>query len=178
MRPGWRIAHSADRELAAVARESQGGWTDELLDRALSASRITAASLVGGTVSQTKAGSNGEAAGGRIVSAGPGLLDPIIPGRRRQLTLSSAVTAQELRDELARLPETASAGRRRQIETLADALSTFTAARYGSSAKRESAALDEALSAATSVSRKLRSERLWSRPPVRARSAAAMVQKT
>ena len=30
MLPAWRVAHSADRELAAVARESQQGWTDEL----------------------------------------------------------------------------------------------------------------------------------------------------
>jgi hypothetical protein len=175
--PAWRVAHSANRELAAVARESQGGWTDELIDRALSAARITAASLVGGTVSQIKAGSNGDAAGGRIVSAGPGLLDPIVPGRGRQLTLSSAITAQDLRDELARLPETAPPARRREIETLAESLATFTAARYGSSAQREGPALDEALSTATAVSRKLRTERLWSRPPARARSAAAMVQK-
>lgn len=177
MMPAWRVAHSADRELATVARESQQGWTDELIDRALSAMRIAAASLVGGTVSQSKTGPSDDAGGGRIVSAGPGLLDPIMPGRRRPLTLSSAVTAQVLRNELARLPETASPARRHQIETLADALATFTTARYGSSAKRDGSALDEALSAATAVSRKLRTERLWSRPPAHPRAAAGLEQK-
>jgi hypothetical protein len=173
MLPAWRVAHTADRELAAVARESQGGWNDELIERALSAMRVTAASLVGATVSQSKAAANGDGSGGQIVSAGPGLLDPIIPGRRRGLALSSAITAHDLRQELARLPETASPARRRQLETLADALATFTAAQYGSSRDRDGAPLDEALSAAAGVSRRLRNERLWSRPPAR-RTAASM----
>jgi hypothetical protein len=174
MLPPWRVAHTADRELAAVARESQAqGWNDELVDRALSAMRVTAASLVGGTVSQSKAAANGNDSGGRIVSAGPGLLDPIIPGRQRGLALSSAITAHDLRQELARLPETASPARRRQLETLADALGTFTAAQYGSSRQRDGSGLDEALSAAAGVSRRLRTERLWSRPPAR-RTAASM----
>jgi hypothetical protein len=172
MLPPWRVAHTADRELAAVARDSKQGWNDELIDRALSAMRVTAASLVGGTVSQAKASSNG-GSGGRIVSAGPGWLDPIIPGRQRGLALSSAITAHDLRQEVARLPETASPARRHQLETLADALATFTAAQYGSSRQRDGSALDEALSAAAGVSRKLRNERLWSRPPAR-RTAASM----
>jgi hypothetical protein len=172
--PAWRVAHTADRELAAVARESQAqGWTDALIDRALSAMRVTAASLVGGTVSQAKASMNGDGAGGRIMSAGPGLLDPIIPGRQRGLALSSAITAHDLRRELAGLPETASPARRHQLETLADALAAFTAAQYGPARKPDGAALDEALSAAAAVSRKLRNERLWSRPPAR-RTAASM----
>jgi hypothetical protein len=171
--PAWRVAHTADRELAAVARESQAqGWNDELVERALSAMRVTAASLVGATVSQSKAAANGNA-GGRIVSAGPGLLDSIIPGRQRGLVLSSAITAHDLRQELARLPETASSARRGQLEKLADAMGTFTASQYGSSRQRDGAALDEALSAAAGVSRRLRTERLWSRPPAR-RTAAAM----
>src|SRR5262245_7818127 len=29
----WRVAFTADRELAAVARGSQGGWNEELIDR-------------------------------------------------------------------------------------------------------------------------------------------------
>ena len=174
MLPAWRVAHTADRELAAVARESQAqGWNDALIDRALSAMRVTAASLVGGTVSQAKASMNGAGAGGRILSAGPGLLDPIIPGRQRGLALSSAITAHDLRRELAGLPETASPARRQRLETLADALATFTAAQYGPASKPDGAALDEALSAAAGVSRKLRTERLWSRPPAR-RTAASM----
>jgi hypothetical protein len=173
MLPPWRVAHTADRELAAVAKESQGGWNDELVDRALSAMRVTAASLVGGTVSQAKTAPNGGGSGGRIVSAGPGLLDPIIPGRQRGLALSSAITAHDLRQELARLPESTPPARRRQLETLADALATFTAAQYGSSRQRDSSTLDEALSAAAGVSRKLRNQRLWTRPPAR-RTAASM----
>jgi hypothetical protein len=107
------------------------------------------------------------------MSAGPGLLDPIIPGRQRGLALSSAITAHDLRRVLAGLPETASPARRHQLETLADALAAFTAAQYGPARKPDGAALDEALSAAAAVSRKLRNERLWSRPPAR-RTAASM----
>jgi hypothetical protein len=172
----WRVALTADRELAAVARDSQGGWTDELIDRALAGTRITAASLLGSTVSQAKSAADSNGSGGRIISAGPGLLDAIIPGRQRSLALSSAITAHDLRQELARLPETAPAARRQQLDTLADALATLTAAQYGSSRNRDGAALDAALSAASSVSRRLRTQRLWSRPPVR-RTAASIVER-
>jgi hypothetical protein len=175
--PAWRVAHSADRELAAVARESHGGWNDDLIDRALAAMRVTAASLVGATVSQSKAAANADAGGGRLVSTGPGLLDPILPGRRRQLSLSSAVTAQDLRQELARLPDHASPALRQQLETLAEALAAFTAARYGSSRERDATKLDEALSAAAGVSRRLRTTRLWSRPPVRQTAASLGVER-
>ena len=171
----WRVAYSADRELAAVARDSQGGWTDELIERALAGMRLTAASLLGSTVSQIKVAADSDGSG-RITSAGPGLLDPIIPGRQRSLALSSANTAHDLRQELARLPDTAPAARRQQLETLADAMATFTAAQYGSSRTRDGAALDAALSSATSVSRRLRTQRLWSRPPVR-RTAASIVER-
>ena len=173
--PPWRVAYSADRELAAVARDSQGGWTDELIERALAGMRLAAASLLGSTVSQVKAPADGDGSG-RITSAGPGLLDPIIPGRRRSLALSSAITAHDLRQELARLPDAAPPARRQQLETLADAMATFTAAQYGSSRTRDGAALDAALSSATSVSRRLRTQRLWSRPPVR-RTAASIVER-
>jgi hypothetical protein len=175
--PAWRVAYSADRELAAVARESQGDWNDDLIDRALAAMRVTAASLVGATVSQAKAPAHADATGGRLVSAGPGLLDPIIPGRRRTLALSSAMTAQDLRQELARLPDNASAALRHQVETLADALATFTAARYGSPRERDRAGLDEALSAAAGVSRRLRTTRIWSRPPARRTAASLGVER-
>jgi len=174
--PPWRIAFSADRELAAVARESQGGWNDPLIDRALAAMRVTGASLVGSTVSQSKNAGDADGKGGQIISAGPGLLDPLVPGRRRGLALSSAITAHDLRQELARLPESAPAARRVQLETLADALAAFTAARYGSSLERDGSALDSALSAASAVSRRLRTQRLWSRPPAR-RTAASMVER-
>jgi hypothetical protein len=63
-----------------------------------------------------------------------------------------------------------------QLETLADAMATFTAAQYGSPGHRDGAALDAALSSATSVSRRLRTQRLWSRPPVR-RTAASIVER-
>jgi len=74
------------------------------------------------------------------------------------------------------LPESAPAARRVQLETLADALAAFTAARYGSSLERDGSALDSALSAASAVSRRLRTQRLWSRPPAR-RTAASMVER-
>jgi len=172
----WRIAFSADRELAAVARESQGGWNDELIDRALAGTRIAAASLLGSTVSQAKTAANNGGSSGRIISAGPGLFDTVIPGRQRSLALSSAITAHDLRLELARLPDTAPAARRLQLETLADSLAVFTAAQYGSSRTPDSATLDAALSAARSVSRRLRTQRLWSRPPAR-RTAASIVER-
>jgi hypothetical protein len=81
-----------------------------------------------------------------------------------------------VRQELAGLPETAPAARRLQLETLADSLAAFTAAQYGSAGTRDSATLDAALSAATSVSRRLRTQRLWSRPPAR-RTAASIVER-
>jgi len=138
--------------------------------------RVTGASLVGSTVSQSKTAGDADGKGGQIISAGPGLFDPLVPGRRRGLALSSAITAHDLRQELARLPESAPAARRVQLETLAGALAAFTAARYGSSLERDGSALDSALSAASAVSRRLRTQRLWSRPPAR-RTAASMVER-
>ena len=151
--PAWRVAHSADRELAAVARESQAqGWTDELIDRALSAMRvIAAASLVGGTVSQSKAGAKRRRRRrtdrlGRTGAAGSDHPGPPATARRCR----ALITAHDLRHELARLPETASPARRapaRDARRRAGARSPRPDT--GRRAKRDGTALDEALSAAT-----------------------------
>jgi hypothetical protein len=169
----WRVALTADRELAAVARDVDAqGWNDALIGRALAATRITAASLVGSAVSQTRIARGDEPGDGRIIGGGAGPFGALWPGRR-PLTLSSALTAHDLRRELAQMPETASPRRRQQLETLADALGTFTSAQYGPAGTRDRSALDAALAAASTVSRRLRTERIWSRPPGRRGAAAA-----
>ncbi len=131
------------------ARASRAGPTSSI-DRALSALRIAAASLVGGTVSQSKTARKRRRRRrtdrlGRTGAAGcdhawaPATADAVERCHRP----GSAATSSRVCPKPRRRP----AGTR--LETLADALATFTAARYGSSAERDGTALDEALSAAT-----------------------------
>jgi hypothetical protein len=157
----WRIAWAADRELAAVAGDAAAqGWTPPVIARALAATRLAAAALLGRVVGQSPA-SAGTDADSQVILGG-GLLGRLT-GRRQAMVLSSPVTALDLRRELARLPEDAKGSRRQQIEVLADALTTFTSAQYGSGKERDRAALDGALAGAAEVARRLRTQLIWTR---------------
>lgn len=164
----WRTLGIADSELAAVGRISERqGWDEALVGRALAAMRIAAASLLGRGVSQSKTSAAADTGGGLIVSRGPGLRGALLPGRGRMFAVSSAVTTQDVTRELEHLPPTAPPSRRVQLETLAAAMRTFTAAQYGQRQELDRGALDAALAAAGSVTRRLRTTRIWSRQPAR-----------
>jgi hypothetical protein len=164
----WRTLGLADAELAAVARESERqGWNDALVARALTAMRIAAASLLGRGVTQSKTAADVDTGGGRIVSRAPGVLGALLPGRRRGTAVTSAVTARDITRELDHLPLTAPVARRQQLESLGAAMTMFTAAQYGQPHDLDRAALDAALAAGSSVTRSLKTARIWSLPAAR-----------
>jgi hypothetical protein len=169
----WRVIRIAHAELAAVGREADAqGWNDALLGRAVAAARVTAAPLIGRVVTQVKASPDAETAEGRILAAGPEILRHLRLARGRAVVVSSGITAQDVRRTIDRLPETTPPSRRQQLETIADSLATFTAALYGPAKERDRSALDAALTAVTSLSRRLWTELIWS-PPARRRAAGA-----
>jgi hypothetical protein len=157
----WRVAWAADRELAGVAADAASqGWTPPVIARALAATRLAAAALLGRVVGQSPVSAATDA-DSQVVTGG-GLLGRLT-GRRQAVILSSPVTALDVRRELARLPEDTKGSRRQQLEVLADALAAFTAAQYGSGKERDRAELDGALATATEVARRLRLELLLAR---------------
>jgi hypothetical protein len=169
----WRVIRTAHAELAAVEREAAGGWNDALIGRALAATRVTAAALVGRVVSQAKAAPDAETPEGRILAAGPEILRNLRLARGSAFVLSSAITARDLRRVVERLPDNTPPARRQQLESIADSLAAFTAALYGSAKERDRSALDAALTSAVSLTRRLRTELIWSRPARRRAAGAA-----
>src|SRR3954447_19235540 len=84
----------ATRELAAVRRErASAGWTDDLLDRALSATRIAAAAALGRPVNQRTASSDVVVGDGRLVTRGP--------RRGSKRIVSAPTTAQDVSRQIA-----------------------------------------------------------------------------
>jgi hypothetical protein len=137
----------AARELADVQRErANAGWTDELVDRALSAARVTAAAGISGTISQRAVSSGAEVGEGRLVTRGPRR------GLRR--IVSAPTTAHDIARYLGRGSGEAP---KQALEELRDALSAFGAAQYGRDAKKDESALDEALEQARRATATIRS---------------------
>jgi hypothetical protein len=122
------VLRAAARVLGDVQREAAGGWTSDLVARALAATRIVAAMAVGRTVHQER---GGEAAGeGRVIVHG---------WRGKTTAVSASATAQDVEDD-----------------ELRSALATLTRAQYSRDAALESGALDDAVTRAMSSARHLR----------------------
>jgi hypothetical protein len=171
----WRVVRTAHGELAAVERDAAGGWNDALIGRALAATRVVAAALVGRVVSQARTAPDAEMAEGRILAAAPEILRTLRLARGSAMALSSAITARDVSQVIERLPDNTPPSRRQQLETIADSLGTFTAALYGPAKDRDRSALDASLATATSLGRRLWVELIWSRPARRRAAGPAAV---
>ena len=79
--------------------------------------------------------------------------------------VSSYVTAEDVRREIARLPGDAPAPHRQMLESLAAALVAFTAAGYGRTRELNRSELDAALASASAAAGTLRNQRIWRRGP-------------
>lgn len=153
----------ATRELAAVRRErDSAGWTPELMDRAMGATRVAAAAAVGRAISQRTVSGNVDIGEGRLAAGGP--------RRGTKRIVSAPTTASDLSRILDRLPE--SDDRRSTLEELRDALAAFGAAQYGRDATRDESRLDDALAAATRAASKVRSDHVFPRTLLRRWTAA------
>ncbi len=152
---GRAIASAAVSELADVERQAgSSGWSEPLVERALAASRVAAASALGDIVHQATAAAGAvapEAGQGRLVALGR------LPGRRAT-TLSASTTPDDLAKRLAQLPDTAPAARRQQLEEMRGAMGTFSAVLYSPSASLDRSALDQAIGSALALARSARAE--------------------
>lgn len=149
------ILGAVRKQLAAVRRQADDGWTGELAGRAAGALRIAGGFALAHRISQRSAATGGKPQDGQLVARGGWL-------RGKRVFVSSSVTADLVGRELAR--DHARAGRRQRLEALQTALVQLNKARFGREATLDSAALDESLTNGRVLLRRLRLENLW---PVR-----------
>jgi hypothetical protein len=157
------ILRGVGRELAAVRRDRNngGGWTPDLAARALAALRVAATYALGRRVGYRKL--NRHAALSTEQSA---LSDGTLVLRNglfrgKPIAVSGAITPQTVARELARGGAASNARRTALLESLAEALTTFTTAGYSRDGKLDDVALDEALSTAFQVLKRMRIEQTW-----------------
>jgi hypothetical protein len=155
------ILRGIGRELAAVRRDRNGGgWTPELAARALAALRVVATYAIGRHVGYRKlprASANGNQA---VLSDGTLVLrSGLINGK--PIAVSGAATPQTVTAELKRAAATSNAARTVLLESLAQALSTFTVAGYSRDGKIDENGLDEALATAFRALKRTRLEQTW-----------------
>ena len=151
--PAWRIARAVIGELQAVrALALAGGWTGDLVARALSALRIAAALAIGRPVAEaaTVAEDGAADAGGRL------------PVRRglfgaARVLVCAAVTVRDVDRELPRIAAESPAGGR-AAEALRAGLAGFGAVRYGSPAALPAEVLAADLDAGVDALQKLQIE--------------------
>ena len=144
----------ATRELAAVRQErSAAGWTDELASRALAATRVAATVAVGGTVNQRTANADAVGGLGGLLARGP--------RRGTKRVVSSPTTARDVSRHLEHL--SVADANRSALESLRDALSAFTASRYGREAVLNESALDDMLDQATKAAASVRAQHVFPR---------------
>lgn len=149
---------AATRELAQVKRaRASAAWTDDLLDRALGATRVAAAGALGRPISQRVTDAATLVGEGRLIARGP--------RRGTSRVLSASATPQDLARLLARLRPDDS--RRSDLEALRDALSALTAAQYGRQPSRQESALDDALEMAARSASSVRGQHTFPRSLLR-----------
>jgi hypothetical protein len=154
-RPGLAmpsIVRLASRELGAVQQETEArGWTEDLVARALAATRITAASALGRTINQQR-GAGAKRGEGRLLATG---------WRRQPTMVSGAATPGEVSRALEKLPVTVDPARRQLLEDLHEALRIFTSVQYAREAALDQIALDNALTRAIAATKRVRSDGAW-----------------
>jgi hypothetical protein len=157
------ILRGVGRELAAVRRDraNGAGWTPELAARALAALRVAATYAVGRRVGYAKLGRQSA-----LAAPPAGLTDGTLVMRNglfmgKPIAVSGAITGQNVARELARGSANGNARRSVMLESLAQALTTLTTAGYGRDGTLDEAALDEALSTAAAVRKRMRIEQTW-----------------
>jgi hypothetical protein len=146
--PHRAVLAGVRRELADIQRQTRGaGWSLDTISRALAAARIVGSYAAGQPVSQREIT---EPTGGELLLSG-GLL------RRRKIGVSGAATARALG---------ATAG------DLDEALSAFTAARYGRSETWDNGRLDEALDTVMRAAGRVATRHTWMAETTRSLAAS------
>jgi hypothetical protein len=139
------VLSAVRRELRSLQEQTRGGWSPDLVGRALAAARLVASYLAGQTVAQralpavarldntarAKVGDGKTSDGELLISAGL--------FKRQRVAVSGSTTAEGLRAAQRQADGTLPAA------DLENALRRLTAARYGRSEALDSSALDDAL---------------------------------
>jgi hypothetical protein len=159
------ILASVARTLDEVARQKAGGWTPDLVTRALAAARLTGAITLGRGVSR-RAHVHGRDVPLERLLVRRGLF------RRIETTVATPVTPADLDRALDALPLTAPAERRQVVEDLRAALAAFSNAVYGSTFETDDRTLDEALAAAQRSTVRARKAHHWLRSLTRRQQTA------
>ena len=155
----------AARELSRVRSEKGGGWTPELVDRALAATRVTAAGALDRTISQRVVDAETATVGeGRLLASGP--------RRGTKRIVSASITARDIETQLAKRRATDTM--RPTLETLRDALASFAAATYGRDESNRDTHLDEALDAASRAASSVRRRHMFPMTLLKRWSASPM----
>lgn len=155
----------AARELSRVRSEKGGGWTPELVDRALAATRVTAAGALDRTISQRVVDAETATVGeGRLLASGP--------RRGTKRIVSASITARDIETQLAKRRATDTM--RPTLETLRDALASFAAATYGRDESNRDAHLDDALDAASRAASSVRRRHMFPMTLLKRWSASPM----
>lgn len=159
------ILRGVGREFAAVRRQrDDGGWTLELVARALAALRVAATYAAGGQVGHMPAGAADILEEGRLI------LNTGWPNSKR-IAVSGAMTEAAIARRLAAHPS--GGARAQRMESLGQALTTMTAARFGRSDTLDDAALDDALASGVSALGALKFEQTWIMKRLAARRVAS-----
>ena len=137
-------------KLDTLRAETDRGWTDDLVVRALPLVRLVSSFAIGQSISQRSATANG-VVDGRLPVA-HGVIRPM------RVTVASSVTASDVTQALAVQPDGESAGRG-QLEMLRDGLTALTEAAYQRDGDRDCGRLDAALNAAIAATGRLARER-------------------
>lgn len=155
----------AARELSRVRSEKGGGWTPELVDRALAATRVTAAGALDRTISQRVVDAETATVGeGRLLASGP--------RRGTKRIVSASITARDIETQLAK--RRATDKMRPTLETLRDALASFAASTYGRDESNRDVHLDEALDAASRAASSVRRRHMFPMTLLKRWSASPM----
>jgi hypothetical protein len=143
------------REANRVRSDADGGWTPELVSRALTVLRIGGAVALGRPVAQSIVESHVAPRDGQL-ALGKGLL------KRRRALVSNATTAETIARSM-----TPANGRRMNARTeamlkeLEASLAVLSAARYGRDGTLDRSALDRAFENGVEAIKKLRAANMW-----------------
>jgi hypothetical protein len=145
------VIGAAARELTAVQRDSEQGWTPELAARALSASRIVAGYALGRPAAQ------------QVLAAGvvPAEGSLTLPSRRRSTAVWSTVTAEDAAALVRRAG--ADEASREIVSSLQTALAAFTAAGFSRDGTLDRPSLDAALTGTIDAAREMKRRYAWPR---------------
>jgi hypothetical protein len=145
-------------QLAAVEHEGRGGWTDDLVARALAATRVAAGYALNRRARQHAAGATADAAES-CLDVSSGLV------RKRRAHAASATTTEDVARAIQQLPLTVPVERRAVLERLHGALATLTRAQYSREPTADSA-VEEAVRSAREAAGEIRRAHGWVRHAV------------